>query len=133
MSLTFAAGGLTRSTVRKNASLILALVVSLLFMTQVPMPARAAEVKPRGQCAAEKCALGCCTDMACCAAAEQRSAPQTPAPAPQQNDVQLATIGLRAFTLLFTPPAPRQPFVVPTETGAARTLSPLAASCIWRI
>ncbi|MEI9892386.1 MAG: hypothetical protein WDN28_00260 [Chthoniobacter sp.] len=61
---------------------------------------------------------------------EQQKTPQTPAPAPQSERVQLAAIDLRAYIILFTPPVPRRPFVILDEAGTAHTLSPLAVSCI---
>jgi hypothetical protein len=40
---------------------------------------------------------------------------------------------LRAYTILFFPPAARRPFVILDEPGAAHSLSPLAVSCIQLI
>jgi hypothetical protein len=120
---------LNRSVLAKT-SLILTLLVSLLFITQAQPGALPVEMKQGGGCAGMQCARGCCTNMACCKVMEQQKSPQPPAPAPQHADVQLATIGLRAYTLLFTPPTPRRPFVILDEASTAHTLSPLAANCI---
>ena len=111
-------------------SIVFALMISLLFGAQAQRVMLPAEMKPGGMCAGMPCERGCCADMACCQAMEQRKAPPTPVPAPQPNEVPLATIGLRAYTLLFIPPAPRCPFVIPDEAGTAHTLSPRAVSGI---
>ena len=111
-------------------SIVFALIVSLLFGAQARPVMLPAEMKQGGMCAGMPCERGCCANMACCQAMEQQKAPQTPVTAPQHNEVPLATIGLRAYTLLFIPPAPRRPFVIPDEAGTAHTLSPLAVSCI---
>ena len=119
----------TRSMSAKT-SLILTLLVSLLFVTQAQPVALPVEMKQGGTCAGMDCARGCCTNMVCCKVMEQQKAPQTPTPFRQYTHVQLATIGLRAYTLLFIPPAPRRPFVILDEASTAHTLSPLAVSCI---
>jgi hypothetical protein len=119
----------TRSMFAK-ASLILTLIVGLLFVTQAQPMARPAEMRPGGACAGMQCARGCCANAMCCTLVERQQAPQTPAPAPQHTDVQLATIGLRTYTLLFTPPPLRRPFVILDKTSAAHSLSPRATSCI---
>ncbi len=111
-------------------SLILTLIVSLLFVTQAQPVALPVEMTKGGMCAGLDCASGCCANMACCNMMEQRKAPKTPVPAPQSTHVQLATLGLRAYTLVFTPPASRRPFVISDEAGTAHSLSPLAVSCI---
>ena len=116
-----------------KTSLILTLIVSLLFVTQAQPVVVPAEMKQGGPCAGMACARGCCANMVCCKTVEQQKAPQTPTPAPQYTHVQLATIGLRAYTLLFIPPAPRRPFVILDEASTAHTLSPLAVSCIQLI
>jgi len=105
---------------------VLTLIVSLLFATQAQAFARPAETN----CAAMKCVRGCCPDIACCRRSGQQGAPDTPAPAPRQDEVPIAAIGLRASTLLFTPPAPRRPFVILEDARAAHTLAPLALTCI---
>jgi len=122
----------TRSLFAKT-SLILSLIVSLLFVTQAQPVAVPVEMKQGGVCAGMECARGCCTNAACCKTVEQQKAPQTPTPGPQYSHVQLATIGLRAYTLLFIPSAPRRPFVILDEARTAHTLSPLAVSCIQLI
>ncbi len=113
-----------------KTSLILALIVSLLFVTQARPMVLPVEMRQGGACAQMQCAPRCCTNMACCKVMEQQKVPQTPAPAPQHDDVQFASIGLRAYTLLFMPPAPRRPFVILDEASTAHSLSPLAVSCI---
>jgi hypothetical protein len=113
-----------------KTSLILTLVLSLLFVTQAQPVAMPVEMKPGGVCAGMQCASGCCANMACCAVAKQQQAPLTPTPAPQYTHVQLATIGLRAYVLLFTPPARERPIVILDEARSAHTLSPRATSCI---
>ncbi len=113
-----------------KTSLILTLLVSLLFVTQAQPLAMPVEMKQGGSCAAMECARGCCANIVCCKVTEQQNAPQPPTPAPDHANIQLATIGLRAYTLLFTPPAPRRPFVILDEEGTVPTLSPLAVSCI---
>jgi hypothetical protein len=114
-----------------KTSLILTLLVSLLFVAQAQPAVLPVEMKQGGACAGMQCARGCCTNIACCKVIEQQKAPQSPAPAPQQhNDIQLASIGLRAYTILFTPPARVRPLVILDEASTAHTLSPLAASCI---
>ena len=127
MSAAYQLSKSTRSMLAKT-SLILTLIVSLLFVTQAQPLVLPVEMKQGGMCAGMDCASGYCANMACCKATEQRV--PTPAPAPQRSDVQLATLGLRAYTILFTPPAPRRPFVIPNEARTAHTLSPLAVSCI---
>jgi hypothetical protein len=116
-----------------KTSLILTLLVSLLFVTQAQPMTLPVEMKQGGTCAGMECASGCCTNIACCKVMEQQKAPKTPTPAPQYTHVQLATIGLRSYTLLFNPPAPRRPFVILDEASTAHTLSPLAVSCIQLI
>lgn len=123
---------LTRSMFAKTP-LILTLIVSLLFVTQAQPVAIPVEMKKGGSCAGMDCARGCCANIACCKIVEQQKAPQTPTPAPQYTHVQLATIGLRAYTLLFVPPVPRRPLVILDEASTAHTLSPLAVSCIQLI
>ncbi len=122
-----------------RTSLILTLVLSLLFVTQgrtvvLPVPV---EMKQGGGCAAMQCGAGCCANVVCCKVTEQQKAPQTPGPAPQSAQghwqVQLAALDLRAYTILFLPPVPRQSFVVADEAGTAHTLPPLAVSCIQLI
>ena len=120
----------TRSMFAK-LSLILTLLVSLLFATQAQPVTMPAGMQPGGACAGMQCVRGCCTNPFCCTLAEQKQAPLTPVPASQQHfHVQLATIGLRACTLLLAPPAPRRPFVILDEARTAHTLSPLAVGCI---
>jgi hypothetical protein len=117
-----------------RTSLILTLVLSLLFVTQAQPMALPVEMKPDGMCAGMQCARGCCANSACCTLSEQKQAPLTPLPPSQQHfHVQLATIGLRAYTLLFIPPARVRPLVILDEAGIAHTLSPLAVSCIQLI
>lgn len=132
MTRTCQLPALARSMFAKT-SLILTLIVSLLFVTQAQPMSVPAEMKKGGVCAGMQCAPGCCSNMACCAVAKQQQAPLTPAPAPQQTEIQLATIGLQVFTLLFTLPTPERTLVIFDETHTAHTLSPLAASCICLI
>lgn len=114
--------------------LILALIVSLLFVTQAQPMSMPVEMKQGGMCAGMQCARGCCANTACCVAVEQKQAPQTPAPPQQQHqDVPFVAIELRAFTLLLPPPAPRRPVVIRDDTWTAHALPPLAASCIQLI
>jgi hypothetical protein len=111
-------------------SIVITLIVSLLFVTHARPVLLPVEMKQGGMCAGMECARGCCANMACCDKMEQQKAPQTPAPAPQQNEVLVATIDLRAYTVLFIPPAPRCPFVILDEASTRHTLSPRAVSCI---
>ena len=113
-----------------KTSLIVTLIVSLLFVTQARPVTLPAEMKEGGRCAGMQCARSCCANLMCCKAMEQLQSPQTPSPAPQSTHVQLGTIGLRAYTILFTPPVPRRPFVILDEARTAHTLPPLAVSCI---
>ena len=113
-----------------RVSLILTLILSLLFVTQARPAVMSVEMKPGGMCAARPCVRDCCANITCCAAAERKDAPQTPTPAPHQQDVQLTALELRAFTFLFTPPAPRHPVVIHDDTWTAHSLPPLAVSCI---
>jgi len=129
MKTTCQCSARTRSMLAKT-SLVLTLIVSLLIVTQIQPVVLPVEMEQGGACAGMQCARGCCTNMACCSAMEQRNAPLTPAPAPQSTHVQLATIGLRAYTILFTPPARERRFVILDEAGTAHTLSPRAVSCI---
>ncbi|MEO6786213.1 MAG: hypothetical protein ABI318_08780 [Chthoniobacteraceae bacterium] len=115
---------------RAKIPLILTLIVSLLFATQARSVVLPVEMKQGGMCAGMECMSGCCANMACCKMMEQRKAPKTPISPPQSTHVQLAALGLRAYTILLTPPAPRRLFVIPDEAGVAHTLSPLAAGCI---
>jgi hypothetical protein len=115
-----------------KTSLILTLVVSLLFVTQTQPAATPSEMKPGGACAGMECVRGCCEKVVCCNMMEQQKVPPTPAPASQQQhvDVQLAAIALRAYTILPTPSARKHFFVILDEASAAHSLSPRAASCI---
>jgi len=115
-----------------RASLILTLIVSLLFAAQARPVVQPVEMKQGGVCAGMQCLRGCCAQVACCAAVEKKDAPQTPIQQQhlQQQDLQLAALELRAFTLLFTPPAPRRPVVIRDDTQAAHALPQLAVSCI---
>jgi hypothetical protein len=113
-----------------RTSLILALIVSLLFIGQARPMAMPVEMKQGGACAAMQCARGCCANAVCCAVVEQEQAPPTPAPPQQDQDVQLAPLEARFDSFLFTPPAPRRPVVIRDDRNAAHTLPPLAASCI---
>jgi hypothetical protein len=116
-----------------KTTLVLTLIVSLLFAMQAQPVTLPGEMKQGGICARMECGLGCCRNVACCNVAQQQKAPQTPAPAPQYSHVQLATIGLRVYTLLFIPPARERPLVILDEASTAHTLSPLAVSCIQLI
>ena len=129
MSATCQLPARTRSMLAKT-SLILTLIASLLFVTLAQPIVLPVEMKQGGACAGMQCARGCCTNKACCKVMEQKNAPQTPAPAPQSTHVQLATIGLRTCTILFTPRAPRRPLVILDDASVPHTLSPLAVSCI---
>ena len=113
-----------------KTSLILTLIVSLLFVTKARPVVVPAEMKQGGTCAGVECVSGCCANVACCKMMEQGRAPIPPVAAPQSGHVQLATLGLRNFTILFTPPAPRWPFGIPGEASMAHTLSPRAVSGI---
>ncbi|EDY19527.1 hypothetical protein CfE428DRAFT_2703 [Chthoniobacter flavus Ellin428] len=111
--------------------LILALIVSLLFVTQAQPIGMPVEMKQGGMCAGMQCARGCCANKTCCATVEQKQAPETPAPSQsQQQDVQFVALELRAYTFLLPPPAPRCPVVIHDEIWTAHALPPLAASCI---
>ena len=114
-------------------SLVLTLIVSLLVVTQAQPMTSPVEMKQGGGCVKMQCARGCCANVACCTVTEQQQTPRTPVSGAHPVDIQLATIGLRAYTLLFLPPAPRRPFVILDEVGTAHTLSPLAVSCIQLI
>ena len=114
-------------------SIVIMLILGLLFGAQARPVVLPVEMKQGGMCAGMECESGCCANMACCQMMEQQKAPRTPVPAPQQNEVLLATIEQRAYTLLFIPPAPRCPFVILDEASTAHTLSPLAVSCIFLI
>jgi hypothetical protein len=113
-----------------KTSLILTLIVSLLFVTKARPVVVPVEMKQGGTCAGMECVSGCCANVACCKTMEQQKAPMPPVAAPQSEHVQLATLGLRAFTFLFTPPAPRCAFIIPGEASMAHTLSPRAVSGI---
>ncbi|HEY3899317.1 MAG TPA: hypothetical protein VGM54_11920 [Chthoniobacter sp.] len=115
---------------RARISIVILLVLGLLFGAQAQWMTLPMEMKTGGICATKRCARGCCANAACCKTIEQQKTPQSPAPAPQISHLQLATIGLRAWTFLFLPPAARRPFVALDELGAAHTLPPLAVSCI---
>jgi hypothetical protein len=118
---------------RARISIVILLILGLLFGAQAQWMTLPVEMKTDGICATKHCTRGCCANTACCKTTEQQKTPQSPAPSPQIPHLQLATIGLRAWTYLFLPPAPRQPFVIFDEVGAAHTLPPLAASCIQLI
>jgi hypothetical protein len=88
-------------------------------------------MKQGGGCADMQCSRGCCANVVCCSAVEQKEAPPAPAqPQHLQQDLQLLAIELRAYTFLLTPPAPRHPFVIRDEAETAHVLSPLAVNCI---
>ena len=114
-----------------KAFLILALFISLLFVTQAQPVVLPVEMKQGGGCAGMQCVSGCCANLACCKVMEQQKTPQPPAATPQSNPVQLATIGLRVSSFLFRPPVRRHSLIVRDEAGAAHTLPPLAVTCIW--
>ena len=114
--------------------LILALIVSLLFVTQAQPMAMPVEMKQGGMCAGMQCARGCCSKTSCCSTVEQNQSSETPAsPQSQHQDVQFVALELRAFTLLLPPSAPRRPVVIRDDTWTAHSLPPLAASCIQLI
>ena len=117
------------NNMRARISIVILLILGLLLGAQAQWMTLPVEMKLGGICATKHCASGCCANTACCKTTEQQKTPQTPTPAQQNPHLQLATIGLR-WTILFLPPAPRQPFVILDEIGAAHTLPPLAASCI---
>lgn len=113
-------------------TLILALIASLVFVTEARSVGLPVEMKQGGDCAARQCARGCCANVVCCATEEQKQSPQTPQQHLQQ-DLQLLAIELRAYTVLLAPPAPRHPLVIRDEIQKAHTLPPLAATCIQLI
>ncbi|MGA3171988.1 MAG: hypothetical protein ABSE62_13355 [Chthoniobacteraceae bacterium] len=111
-----------------KASLILTLVVSLFFSTQVFPVASPAEMT-RGDCAKTECAMGCCGNKACCAAMEQHRAPN-PIHDSSRLDLQLAAIKLREFAPLYIfPPAPAS-FALRDDARPGHTPPLLAVICI---
>jgi hypothetical protein len=115
---------------RARISIVILLILSLLLGAQAQWMALPVEMKAGGICATKDCARDCCANTACCKTTEQQKSPQKPAPAQHNAQFQLATLGLRTWTILFLPPATRRPFVILDEVDAAHTLPPLAASCI---
>jgi hypothetical protein len=109
-------------------SLILTLVISLFFSTQV-FPVTSPAEMTNGACAKMECAMGCCANKACCAATEQHRAPR-PIHGASRPDLQLATIKLRDFApLYFLPPALRS-FAIRDDARAGHTPPLLAVNCI---
>jgi len=107
------------------------MMTSLVGGAATPSANLPAELKKDGPCAEMHCARGCCANTVCCAVVQQKQAPQTPTPPPQQHfDLQFGLAELRTFVLLPPPPAPRSVFVTLDETHAAHSLPPLAANCI---
>jgi hypothetical protein len=114
-----------------RTSLILALIVSLLFVTQAQPMNLPVEMKQGGMCAGMQCARGCCAHKTCCATVEQKQALQPPtAPQSQPPNVLFLALELRAYTFLLPPPAPRRPVVMHDDIWTAHVIPPLAVSCI---
>src|SRR5580658_2689462 len=111
-----------------KASLILTLVMSLFFSTQV-FPVTSPAEMTKGDCAKMECAMGCCANKACCAAMEQHRAPK-PMEGASRAGLQLAAIRLRDFApLYFLPPALRS-FAIRDDAHAGHAPPLLAVNCI---
>jgi len=111
-----------------KAAVILALVISLFFSTQV-FPVTSPVEMTKGDCAKMECRMGCCGNKACCAAMEQHRAPK-PIHATACVDLQLATLGLRDFAPLYFLPPARPSFAIRDDACAGHTPPLLAVTCI---
>src|ERR1700761_9153935 len=97
---------------RARISIAILLILGLLLGAQAQWMTLPVEMKTGGVCATKHCARGCCANPACCHTIEKQKTPASPAPAQHITHLQLATLGLRAWTFLLLPPAPRHPFVI---------------------
>jgi hypothetical protein len=116
-----------------RASVIFTLVVSLLFVSQAQLTARAVPTvnAVSGKC--DQCTRGCCGDMACCLKSEQKNSSSAPAPSPQQYEVKLATLGLQWPVRLFAAPGKSESFVILEGSSSGHRRSPLAITGILLI
>ncbi len=119
--------------VTARLTIVILLVLGLLSGAQGPRTVRS-EMANRPDCAAMECVDACCGEMACCAA------PLTPnqsqpvqAPAPRQVGVDLATMDLRTFPILYLLPVAAHRFEIPEDAQTEHTLPRLAATCIHLI
>jgi len=111
-----------------KASLIFTLVVSLFFSTQV-FPLMAPVEVAKGDCAKMECTMGCCANKACCAAMQEHRAPK-PIQRTPRSDLQVGTIGLRTFALLYFLPPPLRSFAIRDDGHGRHTPPLLAVNCI---
>jgi hypothetical protein len=114
-------------------SILFALVVSLLAAPLAQQVAAQPVAMKMPGCAMMTCVDGCCAMKPCCAKSQREQPLPVQAPAPQRTDMQSAAIGLHAFSLLYTLPAPSRTFVILDEASTGHTLPPLAANCIQLI
>jgi hypothetical protein len=113
-----------------KATLILTLIAGLFYST-LAAPVTAPSDAPRGACAKMQCTMGCCANKACCAAMEQRRAPE-PAHATPRPDLQVAAARLTYFApLYFAPPA--SPSIALRDDGHGRPTPPLLAVICVRL
>ncbi len=112
-----------------KAALILTLVMSLCFSTQVSALKCPAGIAG-AECAKMECSMGCCcANKACCAAMRQNRLPQ-PIQRTSAPDFQIAAMKLRdVATLYFLPPA-MQSFAIRHDARAGHTPPLLAVNCI---
>jgi hypothetical protein len=116
-----------------KTSLILALIVSLLFVTQAQPVVLPVEVKQGGACAGMQCARGCCTSTACCAPQEKNAPQPAPMPASQRAGADLAAIGLFTALFLHVLPPVEAKITAAQEAAIPHKLPRLAVSCIFLI
>ena len=111
-----------------KASLILTLVMSLFFSTQV-FPVTFPAEMTKGDCAKMQCATGCCANNACCAAMEQHRAP-LPLRGTPRADFQLGAVRLLNIAPLYFLPPALPSFVLRDDAHAWHKPPLLAVICV---
>ena len=122
-----------RLPMRARASVIFTLILSLLFVSQVQLTARAVPLVSTCSGTCDRCTRGCCGDMACCLKSEQKNSSSAPAPSPHQYEVKLGTLGLQWPVRLSAAPAKLESFVVFDVLSSDHRRSPLAITGVLLI